>query len=229
MRRVLLAAALMAGVAPVSAASLSSTITLASDYLFDGVSQTQGDSDSRYRGPALQASLDLAWDSGFYVGTWASNVDFGDDDPANIEVDLYGGYGWEIANGTAFDVGLAHYTYTGAPSEGYDYTEAYFGVTFANGTGVKAFVTDDDDVFDGMAWRVKGTHSFALGEVYSLDLEATYTDYEEGDGFLHGQVGVSRSAGPFDLYLGYSDTDQDDNPAAEGRFLFTISTTVELF
>jgi len=240
MRRILLAASLAVAVSPASAASLSSTVTLASDYLFDGVSQTQGDSTSRYRGQALQASLDLAWESGWYVGTWASNVDFGSfedpegsgvfvHDPANIEIDVYGGYAWETAGGLGLDAGVAHYTYTGAPSDGYDYTELYFGVTLTGGTGIKAFVTEDDDVFDGYAWRVKGTHSFALGETYSLDLEATVADYEEGDGYLHGQIGVSREAGPFSLYLGYSDTDQDDNPAAEGRFLFTISSTVEFF
>jgi uncharacterized protein (TIGR02001 family) len=228
MRRFVLVAALAAAMSPVSAASLSSTVTLASDYLFDGVSQVQGDSTSRYPGPALQASLDLTFENGFYIGTWASNVDFGSDDPADIEIDFYGGYGWEIANGTAFDVGLAHYTYTGAPSSGYDYTEVYFGVTFPIGTGLKLFLADDDEVFDGSTWRLKGTHSVALGEHWSLDFEATRTEYQSS-GYWHGQIGVSRSAGPFDLYFGYSDTDISDDPAAKGRFLFTVSSTFEIF
>jgi uncharacterized protein (TIGR02001 family) len=239
MRLLILAAALAAASCPVSATSLSSTVTLASDYLFDGISQTQGDSDSRYRGPALQASLDLTWESGFYLGTWASNVDYGSSldedtglqvrDPANIEIDLYAGYAWESANGFGYDIGLAHYTYTGAPTEGYDYTEAYFGLTFPVGTGLKLFVADDEDVLGGFSWRAKGTHSFALGETYSLDLEVTRTEPDAGGGYWHGQVGVSRAAGPFEMYFGYSDTDIRDNPAAQGRFLFTIATTVEFF
>ena len=42
----------------------------------------------------IQGSLDFAWDNGFYVGAWASNVDFEDD--ADIEVDWYAGYYWEL-------------------------------------------------------------------------------------------------------------------------------------
>ena len=48
----------------------SATVTAVSDYLFNGVSQTQED-------PALQASFDWADDSGIYAGVWGSNVDFG--------------------------------------------------------------------------------------------------------------------------------------------------------
>jgi uncharacterized protein (TIGR02001 family) len=228
MRRLVLAVGLAAACSPLSAQSLSSTITVASDYLFDGVSQTQGDSTSRYVHPALQASLDLGWDSGFYLGAWASNVDFGDDDPADIELNFYGGYSWEVGEGFELDLGVIHYLYTGAPSDGYDYTEAYFGVTFPVGSALQLFVSDDDDVFGGFSWRVKGTHSFPLGEVYSLDLEATRTDYPD-DSYWHGQIGVSRSAGPFELYLGYSDTNLRDTPQAEGRFVFTLSTTIDIF
>jgi uncharacterized protein (TIGR02001 family) len=227
-RRLLSAVVLAAAVSPVSAASLSSTITLASDYLFDGVSQTQGDS-SRYWNPALQTSLDLSFANGFYLGMWASNIDFGAGDPADIEIDFYGGYGWELANGTGFDLGLAHYSFTGAPTRGYDYTEAYLGVTFPQGTGLKLFVADDDDVFDGRTARLKGTHSFRFGDAWSLDLEATRTDYERRNGFWHGQIGVTRTAGQFDLYLGYVDTDLNDEPAAQGRFLFTVTTTIAFF
>ena len=50
-------------------AAISSTVNIASDYTFNGVSQTQ-------ENPALQASLDYANDNGFYAGAWASNVDF---------------------------------------------------------------------------------------------------------------------------------------------------------
>jgi uncharacterized protein (TIGR02001 family) len=233
MRLLLLAAGFAVVVSPASAASLSSTVTLASDYLFDGVSQTQGDSSSRYGHPALQASLDLAFENGFYLGTWASNVDFGSEDPADVEIDFYGGYAWEIGNGTGFDVGVAHYTYTGAPRRGYDYTEVYFGVTLPVGTEFKLFVADDDEAFDGSTWRLKANHSFPLGADWSLDFEATRTEYaqqnEDRRNYWHGQLGVSRSAGPVNLYFGYSDTNLSGDPTAQGRFLFTLSTTFEIF
>lgn len=239
MRRLVLAAVLATAVSPVSAVSLSSTITATTDYLFDGVSQTQGDSTDRYVHPALQASLDFEWESGFYVGIWGSNVDFGSyeepegsglfvDDPADVEINLYAGYAWEVGEGFGFDVGAVHYLYTGAPTSGYDYTEVTFGVTFPIGSELRAWATDDDDVFGGFSWRIKGTHSFELSEDYSLDLEVTRTDFPD-DSFWHGQLGVSRSIGAFDLYLGYSDTTLSDDPLGDGRFLFTLSTTLDIF
>ena len=63
-------------------ANWSTTITAASDYTFNGVTQTDND-------PAIQASLDYAFDSGVYAGAWASNVDFGGD--TNLEWDFYVG------------------------------------------------------------------------------------------------------------------------------------------
>lgn len=207
------------------AGSVSGTVTLASDYLFDGASQTQGDM-------AFQTALDWSGDSGFYLGTWFSNVDFGEidgePDPADSEVDYYGGYGWEAEGGWAFAVGFVRYTYNGASD--YNYTELTSSVTFPFGTEVLAYFADDD-VLGGSAYRVKGKHSIALPADFSLDLEATHTNYSSADfvDFNHAQVGVSRAFGPVTAYLGYSDTDDNDNVARDGTFLFTVSASADLF
>ena len=63
-----------------AAADITSSVNLASDYTFNGVSQTGND-------PALQASLDYAGNSGFYAGTWASNVDFGSGEDIFLQED----------------------------------------------------------------------------------------------------------------------------------------------
>ena len=85
------AAALSAPVAQVAYAADASphTITgnvgLVTDYKFRGLSQT-------YKGPALQGGFDYSHASGFYLGTWASNVgwieDFQGYTKGNIEIDL---------------------------------------------------------------------------------------------------------------------------------------------
>ena len=93
------------------AADASLTLEGVSDYRFRGISQSAGD-------PALQGSFDIAFDNGWYVGTWASNIDFGDD--ADIEVDWYGGYYWEINDAVGLDVMLTYYTYPG-----YDWNSDY--------------------------------------------------------------------------------------------------------
>lgn len=229
MRKTILFLALAGFAGGASAGSLTSTVTLTSDYLFDGVSQTQGDSNSDFN-PAVQLSLDYGWENGLYVGAWASNVDFGDDDGADVEIDYYGGYAAETESGFGWNVGFAHYTYSGAPTTGYDYTELTVGVTLTSGTELSLWFADDNDVFDGNAYRFKGKHSFDLGDDWSLDLEATYTDKVDLDeDFFHGQIGVSHPLGPFSAYLGYSDTDLDDTPQADGRLLFTLSADVTWF
>lgn len=66
-------------------AGVSGTVTATNDYDFRGISQSATDI-------ALQGSLDWAHDSGFFLGAWASNVDFsspGADFKEDIEVDLY--------------------------------------------------------------------------------------------------------------------------------------------
>ncbi len=85
--------------------SVSANVALSTDYVFRYVSQTMEE-------PAISGGVDLACaDTGFYLGTWASNVDFGDD--ATIEVDFYGGWTAEFANGLGPNVGLIDYEYFG--------------------------------------------------------------------------------------------------------------------
>ncbi len=86
MRQVRILAALgLLAAAAAAKAEVSSTWTLTNDYDFRGTSQSAKD-------PAVQASIDWADESGWYVGAWASNVDFGDDVDIDYEVDLYTGF-----------------------------------------------------------------------------------------------------------------------------------------
>ena len=82
-------------------ADFSATVNLASDYTFNGVSQTSND-------PALQGSLDYAADSGFYAGTWASNVDFGSGEDTNVEWDAYVGQYFQLNEKFGLDLSLIH-------------------------------------------------------------------------------------------------------------------------
>ena len=91
----LAALALAIGSASIAQAEISSTLTLASDYDFRGISQTARD-------PALQASLDWASESGFYLGAWVSNVDFGSGTAADFEWDLLGGYRGQFTDDLGF-------------------------------------------------------------------------------------------------------------------------------
>src|SRR5450631_2027932 len=84
--------------------TLTGNFGLFSQYIFRGLSQTGHQ-------PAAQGGFDFAHESGFYAGTWASNISWLRENastPASsqglygtggsLEWDLYGGYKWSLAN-----------------------------------------------------------------------------------------------------------------------------------
>lgn len=81
--------------------SITGNFTLATDYTFRGVSQTNEDA-------AVQGGFDYAHSpTGLYVGIWGSNVSFA---PGSIELDYYGG--WAKSWGDfGVNVGVLHYDY----------------------------------------------------------------------------------------------------------------------
>jgi uncharacterized protein (TIGR02001 family) len=92
---------------------LSFIVAIYSQYIFRGLSQTD------YK-PALQAGIDYAHDSGFYVGTWASNIqwlrDFGIGS-GRVEWDIYGGWKKTIDD-WGIDFGFLRYEYLGSVKSG---------------------------------------------------------------------------------------------------------------
>ena len=89
--------------------SFSANVTLATDYRFRGISQTENDL-------ALQGGFDASHESGFYVGTWASNLaGWGTFGGSNLELDLYGGFTNTISDIT-YDVGVIWYVFPGGAS-----------------------------------------------------------------------------------------------------------------
>ena len=90
---------------------LTFNAALTSDYRYRGLSQTR-------LKPALQAGADYTFkSSGFYVGTWLSQItwakDLGGD--GEIEWDIYAGKRGEIREGISYDIGGLGYVY---PSNG---------------------------------------------------------------------------------------------------------------
>ena len=88
-----------------SSVTVTGSVGLVTDYRFRGVSLSGGD-------PAVQGGMTLTHDSGFYVGTWASSIDDGGTDIyGDVELDLFGGWSGNVAEGVGLDVGLLYYAY----------------------------------------------------------------------------------------------------------------------
>ena len=114
--------------------ALSGSTTIGSQYIFRGLTQTDGK-------PTVQAELDLVHPSGFYASAAFSNISWIADQSATgtvsagVEVDLFGGYKWGFAKDWTLDLGLYRYLYPGDYS-GYAYygpntTEAYLGLSYS--------------------------------------------------------------------------------------------------
>ena len=106
----------LSGAAMAEELKLSYNVGVTSDYVFRGVSQTQED-------PAVQGGVDATYGLG-YAGVWASNVDFGSNNPST-EIDFYAGVRPTYAD-VSFDLGVLYYSYTkdkGLTPGAYSYTE----------------------------------------------------------------------------------------------------------
>jgi uncharacterized protein (TIGR02001 family) len=111
-----------------AASPITANVTLASEYVYRGISQTR-------EKLALQGGFDYAHSSGLYIGTWGSNVNWLSDAGASnsLELDIYGGYKGKVNDDLSYDVGFLHYEYPGSYPAGFvspNTDEIYGAVTY---------------------------------------------------------------------------------------------------
>ncbi len=210
-------------------ANVSSTVNLTSDYTFNGVSQTDS-------GPAIQASLDYAADSGWYAGTWASNVDFGGTDNTNIEWDFYVGKFTQLNDTVSIDAGIAYYTYHGGDhSDDYYYPEAYAKFGFASPVGqseLNFWYTWDYFGLDVGHYIIMAAHTFSIAEGHDIrvSIDRSTSDDENkwawdgDDAYTHYRAEYMTSWKGFDWNLAVEDTSMDYD-AADARVVLSVSRT----
>jgi len=166
-----------------SAVEISGNVALSSDYIWRGMTQTDGD-------VALSGGFDLTTDMGFYAGTWASNQSLAAN--ASMELDVYLGFAGEMAENMTYDVGYISIQYPG--NDAADFEEAYIAF---NIYGLNILYSDGQD--DGPSYAELA---------YSLDVgpgtfNISYGEYEDnGDNAL---VGYDWGIGGFDVGFYYYD------------------------
>jgi uncharacterized protein (TIGR02001 family) len=188
--RGLVAATLVAGSAMVatpafaqdseSDITISGNASVVSEYRFRGVGLSGGDI-------AIQGGIDVGHSSGFYVGTWGSSIDGGD--YGSVELDLYGGWSGDLAEGIAADVGVIYYAYpNGLAGEDLDYVEVYGSLGFTLGpveaTVGAAYAPDQSSLGDGdniyiytdVGLGIPGTPISVSGHLGYTDGFLTFTD-----------------------------------------------------
>ncbi len=110
--------------------TITGSVGLVSDYRFRGVSQSD-------EGVAIQGGFTVNHESGFYAGTWASNLaGWGTFGGPNLELDLFTGY-TKTFDSTTIDVGVTWYMYP----NGFDETDFFEGYAKLKGTAGPATLT----------------------------------------------------------------------------------------
>lgn len=217
-----------------AASPITANVTLASEYVYRGVSQTR-------EKLALQGGFDYAHSSGLYIGTWGSNIswitDVTPDATSNLEMDVYGGYKGS-AGDIGYDVGVLHYDYPGSYPAGF--TSANTDELYVAGS-YKMFTLKYSHAISNLfgysdskgSSYIEANANFEVMSGLTLGLHAghqkiknysdfSYTDYKVGlTKDLGGGLGVTAA---------YMDTTANDDlytvkdtKIADGRFVLSVS------
>jgi uncharacterized protein (TIGR02001 family) len=220
--------------APASPHTFTGNLTIASEYRYRGIAQTNSK-------PAVQGGFDYAHSSGFYLGNWNSNVSWLSDGGAgtvsnSIEMDFYGGYKMAFGDIT-LDVGGLYYYYPGTYPSGFTSPNTFeiyaglswkflslkyshsltnlFGFVDSKGSGYLD-LTGTFEIGNGFNFVAHvGHQSIPSGSVGGVQVRASgdcsYTDYK---------LGVTKEAMGLTWAASYIDTDAKGNAGQCYRNLF---------
>ncbi|WP_299790406.1 TorF family putative porin [uncultured Shewanella sp.] len=195
-------------------ASVTGNIGASSNYLWRGVTQTQD-------AVAVQAGIDYEHDSGLYLGTWGSNVDFGD--TTSYEIDFYAGYSGSVGEEFGYDISYLYYAYPDSDSS-VDFGEItaalswkWFSVSYSKivnaGSDVAADPLDEKDLS-----YIQAGFSLPFSDTLSLDLHYGYssgdvsTAWFDVDSYTDYSLSLNKDTdlGTVSFMVSDTDLEQDD-------------------
>lgn len=212
---------------------LTGTVFLASDYVFRGISFTDEE-------PTVQANIYYTHPSGFYVGLWGSNTDFGPASGAgeHLEFDPTGGFRGEGPFGINYDINYFYYHYPGVdPKHNLDMHE--FGLFLSRDFGIFNVATQT-------IYSPEYSGDRGPSEYYAFDLgvplpyryasrlpvslnfhvgtqQADDDDPLAMDDYMDWSFSATIPLKAFDLSVSYSDTDLEGIDAAGEQIVFALS------
>jgi uncharacterized protein (TIGR02001 family) len=192
--------------APAIATEFTGYLTLTTDYVYRGVTRSDGHG-------AIQLGADVSLESGLYAGVWGSTIDIGDGvtRQRDLEINYYAGYSYNLSDRWIIGASVVAFTFPGAlGSIDYDHEE------------YSAYLNYDDRIWfeysqspDYYNSGVR-THNYELFAewpvVAPFSLSAGIGHYDVADfsgrAYTYWQLGITRPLGKFDIDLRYHDTDR---------------------
>ena len=194
-----------------SGLSFSANIAFTTEYRFRGVDLSGGDF-------AVQGGFDVGHSSGFYVGTWASNLDEQTVGYGSTELDIYGGWSGDLTDGLSADIGVIGYLYPDAGPGDFDYVEFYGSLSVAIGpaglTGGIAYAPDQSSLgstdnlylYTDLSVGIPNTPITLNGHLGYTDGFLTFTTDSEA---VDWSIGADFAAGPVTLSAAYVGVEGD--------------------
>ena len=180
-------------------AAVSANVSFASDYIWRGMTQTDG--------PAMSGGFDFEDESGFYAGIWGSNVNF--NDGAGSELDYYFGYGFELGS-LGIDLGYVAFDYP-KNETGLDFEEVVVGLSYGDLGLTFALGQSGAPDYTEISYAL-GALGFSYGE---------YDDYGNNIAISYGFT-----CGSYDCGLAYTDFKDGGYGSDEDALVFSISASL---
>jgi uncharacterized protein (TIGR02001 family) len=189
---------------------ITANVGFTNNYLWRGVTQ----SDKK---PAVSGGLDYSHNSGFYVGTWASNIDFGDN--ATIETDFYAGFTHQIGD-ISYDFGYIYYGYPDGDDLNFSEIMASASWKFLS-VGISTTAQSDweSDFGDDTYFELNVSFEVFQGVEFGLHL-GSY-DFNNGTDYIDYNMSLSKNGLSFMI----SAVDEDE---IDDEYSISISYTHEV-
>ena len=194
---------------PLHAHEFHGYLTLVSDYVFRGASQSNED-------PTVQAGLDYLHPSGVFAGVFVAHTDFPENafgsDPGSIELDAYLGYSRAFKRDWSWDIAALHYDYPDSTGFSYAYDELAANLHYRDVLRLGVTASDDAGAGRESGWTAEIELSRSLSERYQVSGSVGHYEFERSDwdDYVYWDLGVSAVAGPVTFDLRYFDTNADE-------------------
>lgn len=205
----------LAGCGPVRAEGvgiINGSVGLTSDFVYRGLSLTRGK-------PTAQAAIDVEFPRGFYMGGFIAGADPNAGPSPNVEIDVWAGRYWRLAEDFSFDLRLAQYTYPDDPRRvNYNRAEVAGTIGFRNRLYLAAVYSPNTRALgsspgydEGGVWSFEVSARQALGQRLALGAGIGHYGLDDvyHDSYRYWNLTLTGSFDPFELQLAYLGVDSD--------------------